>query len=72
MKITAKIKLGAHASKIESFGNNRYLVYLISELGDSEAMSEFLALMSRHLGVAEKKIIYIGKDVHGDKMFEIN
>jgi hypothetical protein len=71
MKITAKVRFGATKSKVESFGMNRYLVYLLSEQTDTDALDEFMALMSRALGVPSGKIEYVGKDSNGDRVFEI-
>lgn len=70
MKITAKVRFESSKSKIESFGSNRYLIYLLSSKTDSDAQDELLTLLSRTLGVPPSKIQYVGKDSNGDAIFE--
>ena len=70
MKITVKLRFNASSAKIESFGKDRYLVYLLSDKTDADAMDELKALLSRSLGVATSKIQYAGKDGNGDAVFE--
>lgn len=71
MKITVKLRFASSKGKIESFGRDRYLAYLLSEKTDSDAWDELKALMSRSLGVPSVKIEYAGKDSNGDAVFEI-
>lgn len=70
MKVTVKLRFGASKSKIESFGNSRYLVYLLSQKEDVDVKDELYALLSRSLGVPLSKIEYVGKDANGDAIFE--
>ena len=61
MKITVQIKFDSGKQKIESFGNSRYLVYLLSKKDEDDAMNEFTALMDRELTVPPGRIHYRGK-----------
>ena len=62
-------KYGSSKQEIESFGNRRYLVYLIS--GESEGDEELIALLSKHLGIPASKIQFKTKGFRGVKIFEI-
>jgi hypothetical protein len=70
MKVTIKLRFNSSKSKWENFGSNRYLVYLLSGK-EQGAQEELYALISRHLGIPENKISYLGKDSNGDAIFEI-
>ena len=70
MKVTIKIRFNASSSRFESFGNNRYLAYLLSDNKDGDAMDEIKELISRKLGVPHNKIQYLGKNQNGDAIFE--
>lgn len=70
MKVTLKLRFGASKSKMESFGNNKYLVYLLSNKDDADVKDELYALISRVLGVPLSRIEYLGKDANGDAVFE--
>jgi len=71
MKLTAQIKFGSSKQNIVKFGNNRYLVYLISKKEDPDAMDEFKRLMSKELTVPPGRFHYMGKE--GDSyVFEVN
>lgn len=71
MKIIVKIKAGCEDSSVENFGAGRYLVKLMSQLGDADATEEFYALMTRKLGSPRSKFEFIGKDANGDRVFEV-
>lgn len=62
MKITVKIKFDSGKQKIESFGNYRYLIHIISKKEEDGAMTEFANLMSKELAVPPSRIHYKGKE----------
>lgn len=69
MKITVKVRFNASHEKLESFGNNMYLAYLmIPEDEDSGKMLEIL--LSKKLGVPPTRVEFAGKDVRGYYVFE--
>lgn len=70
MKIYVKTRLKCLKSKVESFGGNRYFVYLISEK-HAEGKEELLALLSRHLGVPIPRIEILTGEESDDKTFEL-
>ncbi|HLC77777.1 MAG TPA: hypothetical protein VJH92_01500 [Candidatus Nanoarchaeia archaeon] len=61
MRITAQIKFSSQKQKVEGFGDRRYLVYILSGKDDEGAMSEFVVMMSREIGVSTGRIHYVGK-----------
>jgi len=71
MLITVKVRYGTTYSKMESFGNNRYLVYLISQSSDSDASLELVTLISRKMGVPPGRI-KIKEDKGSDKVVELS
>jgi hypothetical protein len=70
MNITVKIRFGTSKSKLEDFGNNRFLVYLISQAGEAGSMAELKELLSRRLAMPPEKIEFVGKNNVGDFVFE--
>jgi hypothetical protein len=62
MKLIAQIKFGAEKQKIVRFGNNRYLVYLVSKKEDPDSMDEFVNIMSKELTVPPGRFHYMGKE----------
>ncbi len=70
MDITVKIKFGSSKSHIESFGNNRYLLHVLSKEEDEDAMDEVKSLISK-LGVAGSKIELRRKGPFGIWVFQI-
>jgi uncharacterized protein len=56
MIINVRVKTRHSEAKIESFGNNRYLVYLTSEPEDNKANLELIGLLSKHFGVPHGRI----------------
>jgi uncharacterized protein YggU (UPF0235/DUF167 family) len=71
MLITVKARYGATYSKMESFGNNRYLVYLLSQSTDEDANLELVTLISRKMGVPPNRI-KIKEDKGSDKVVELS
>jgi uncharacterized protein YggU (UPF0235/DUF167 family) len=56
MNIIVKVKTKSTNPRIESFGNNRYLVYLASEPKNNEANIELIKMLSKHFGTPAGKI----------------
>lgn len=70
MDVSVRIKPKSSKNTIESFGNNRYLVYLQSALDDPSMWSELLSMLSRKFGVPQSRI-ELRKDLGADKVFLI-
>lgn len=71
MIIHVKVKPNSSKSKVESFGNNRYLVYLKEPPENGRANIELINLLSKELGVPPKSIeISFGK-TGNEKIIEI-
>lgn len=71
MIIHVKVKPNSSKQKIESFGGDRYLVYLKSAPVDSKANIELINLLSKELGVPPTKFnIKFGK-TSDEKIIEI-
>jgi hypothetical protein len=62
MKLMVQIKFGSGKQKIVEFGNFRYLVYIISNKEDPDAMDEFIKIMARELTVPPSRFHYKGKE----------
>jgi len=71
MIITIKVRYGTTYSKIESFGNSRYLVYLLSQQSDGDADLELITLISRKMGVPPGRI-KIKENKGSDKVVELS
>lgn len=56
MIIIVKVKYGATKQEIESFGNNRYLVYLLSKENENPN-EELFTLISKKLGAPPDRIV---------------
>ncbi|MEK6913584.1 MAG: DUF167 domain-containing protein [Nanoarchaeota archaeon] len=71
MIIHVKVKPNFSKREVESFGNNRYLVYLKSPPENDKANMELINILSKELGVPPKSIhINFGK-TSNEKMIEI-
>ena len=72
MEVTAKTRFNSSKQRIESFGGNRYMVYLtFAEDGDS--INTIKAMLSRYLGVPEKRITLKNRNaVSGDFVFSVD
>ena len=55
---------------MESFGNNRYLVYLTCGLNEQSMWAELLAMLSRKFGVPQNRM-ELRRDIGADKIFMI-
>ncbi len=71
MEILVKIRFGASKEKFETYGGNRYLIYLPFE-EDSDSKRIIVSLISRHVGVHPNKIIFKQKDAMGNWLFELS
>lgn len=71
MKFQVRVKPNSSESKIEDFGNGRYLVYVKGEAEHNEANIELLNLMAKHLGVPASKIKILSGLNNKDKTLEI-
>jgi uncharacterized protein YggU (UPF0235/DUF167 family) len=71
MDVHVKIKYGCDKQNIESFGNNRYLIYLLSKKEEEESWGELIALLSRKLGVPENRI-ELRRNMGDNKVFFVN
>lgn len=70
MKITVKTRLECVNQKIEQFGNNRYLVYLVSE-DYTQGNVELISLLSKYLGTPPSRIAIVQGRNNPDKTVEI-
>ena len=71
MIIHVKVKPNSNKQEIESFGNNRYLIYLKSEPEDDKANIELINLLSKHFGTPAGRIkIKFGR-TSNDKVIEV-
>ena len=70
MDISVRVKPKSSKNTMESFGNNRYLVYLQSGLNEPGMWVELLAMLSRKFGVPQSRI-ELRKDMGADKVFMI-
>ena len=71
-KIQVRVKTGSGKQEIESFGDNRYLVYLVSQPENNEANIELIKLMAKHLGIPSTKLRIISGATNNDKVVEIS
>lgn len=69
MKITVKARFNASHEKLEAFGNNMYLAYMMIPEDDESAIV-LGALLSQKLGVPPTRVEFAGKDVRGNFIFE--
>ena len=70
MQVTVKIKFGTSKQYIESFGGNRYLVYLLSKADDPFHLEELTALLAKQFGVSPKRV-ELRIDRGESKVFEV-
>ncbi len=71
MDVTVKVKYGCGKQLVESFGNNRYLIYLHSKKDEEDSFAELIALLSRKLGTPENRI-ELRRDLGETKVFLVN
>ena len=70
MLINVKVKYGSSKQSIEYFGNQRYLVYMLSKSEEEDSYDELIAMLSKRLGVPAVRI-ELKKDSGGDKVFDV-
>ena len=70
MEIRVKIRFNASKEKFESYGGSRYLIYLpFDEDEDSEKI--IVSIISKKVGVPERRILFKSKDAMGNWIFEL-
>jgi len=70
MEVTIKVRFNASKEKFESYGGNKYLIYLPFEEGkDSEDI--IVSIISKKIGAPINRIIPKSKDSMGNWIFEI-
>ena len=72
MIITVKVKTRHSESKIEPFGNSRYLIYLKSAPEKNEANIEMINLLSKYFGIPHGRIKIKTGATSSDKMIELS
>ncbi len=69
MKVTVKVRFNTSHEKLESFGNNMYLAYLMMP-EDDESGKVLRMLLSKKMGVPPTRVEFAGKDMRGNYIFE--
>ncbi len=69
MKITVKARFNTSHEKLEAFGNNMYLAYLMLP-EDAQSGKVLAMLLSKKMGVPPTRVEFAGKDVRGYFVFE--
>ena len=69
--IYIKVKPNSGKRSIESFGNNRYLVYLSEPPENDKANIELTSMLSKYFGVPPAKIVIKHGRSGDNKMIEI-
>ncbi len=71
MIIHVKVKPNSSKNEVESFGDNRYLVYVKEPPENNKANLALIKILSKELGVPQKSLeIKFGKSSH-EKIVEI-
>lgn len=68
--MTVKVRLASMKQKIESFGNNRYLVSLLAK-DHAAGNAELMPLMSKYLGTPMMRIALRSGTDSEDKVLEV-
>jgi len=71
MIIRVRVKPNSREAKIESFGDNRYLISLTSPAENNEANIELIHLLSKYFGVPTKSIKFKFGLTGRDKIIEV-
>lgn len=71
MIINIKVKPGSGKREIESFGNNRYLIYLKSRPENNQANIELINMLSKYFGIPVSRIKIKFGATGSDKMVEL-
>ena len=70
MEVTVKIRFNASKEKFETYGQNRYLIYFPFEENNESEMI-IASLLSKKIGVPQKRIFFKSKDAMGNWIFEL-
>ncbi len=71
-KINVRVRANSSESKIEDFGDYKFLVYVKSPAEDNKANIEMLNLVAKHIGVPATKLRIISGASGKDKTIEIS
>jgi hypothetical protein len=72
MEVTVKVRFNASKERIESFGSNRYMMYLEFP-EDKDAQRVITSILSRYMGVPEHLIEFKCKaPITKDWVFNVN
>lgn len=71
MIINVRVKTRHSEQKIESFGNNLYLIYLKSEPENNKANIEMINLLSKYFGIPYKNIKIKSGLTSSEKILEV-
>ena len=72
MLINVRVKPRHSERKIESFGDNRYLVYVKSEPEDNKANIELINMLSKYFGIPVGRIRIKMGLTNNDKVIELS
>ena len=71
MEIKVKVRFNASSERFESYGGNRYLIYLpFSE--DKDSKNIVIGILSKKIGVPTPRIIFESKDAMGNWIFNLD
>lgn len=71
MEVRVKVRFNASSERFESYGGNRYLIYLpFSEDKDSKTI--VIGILSKKIGVPAPRITFESKDAMGNWIFELS
>lgn len=71
MKFQVRVKPNSNETRIEEFGDHRYLVYVKSAAENNDANIELLNLMGKHLGIPPTKLKIVSGLTNKDKTLEV-
>lgn len=71
MIINVKVKPSSSKQEIQSFGNNRYLIYLTEPPENNRANIELINLLSKHFGTLVGRIKIKTGLSNNEKMIEV-
>jgi uncharacterized protein YggU (UPF0235/DUF167 family) len=71
-KINVRVRANSSESKIEDFGDYKFLVYVKSPAEDNRANIEMLNLVAKHIGVPATKLKIVSGASSKDKTIEIS
>lgn len=70
MQIIVKARLECVKEKVEKFGDNRYLIYLVSD-NYEDGNKELVSLLSKYFGTPQSRIRIVKGFDKDDKIVEI-